>query len=104
MTDSVYSHVQDLSTKVNMENLSPNAVVCVADLSLQESVGGLVRACQKEGYRANILVNCASIQRSHQCHEFRSEDWDEVSEKADIGCMRLKRYPGTSGSVCNLLG
>ena len=57
----------------------------MADLSSQESVGSLVETILKDGYRIDILLNCAGIQRRHQSHTFPNDDWNEVCGKADIG-------------------
>lgn len=36
-------------------------------------------ALEGKGYKLDILLNCAGIQRRHPSEKFPTEDWDEVS-------------------------
>ncbi|NLG24317.1 MAG: SDR family oxidoreductase [Clostridiales bacterium] len=52
-----------------------------ADLADRAALrAGFDRAIGALGGRIDILVNCAGIQRRHECEDFPIDDWDEVLE------------------------
>ena len=65
-------------TKTAIEKLNRKAGIYEADLSSKESVAALVPAILHDGYRIDILLNCAGAQRRHPSHQFPSHEWDEV--------------------------
>ncbi|KAK2762178.1 hypothetical protein FQN54_001187 [Arachnomyces sp. PD_36] len=54
------------------------ATIHVAELSDKASVKGIMPALEAKGYKLDILLNCAGIQRRHPSEKFPEEDWDEV--------------------------
>ena len=41
-------------------------------------MAALVPTILNDGYRIDILLNCAGVQKRHQCHRFPTHDWNEV--------------------------
>lgn len=69
-------------TKTAVEKLGRKAGIYEADLSSEESVAALVPAIIHDGYRIDILLNCAGVQKRHPSHQFPSRDWNEVGRYA----------------------
>ena len=55
---------------------------------------GFDAALERMGGRIDILVNCAGIQRRHECEDFPIEDWDEVLEVNLTACFELCQLAG----------
>ena len=72
----------DTETKTAVEKLHRKAGIYEADLSSEESVAALVPAIIHDGYRIDILLNCAGVQKRHPSHQFPSQDWNEVGRYA----------------------
>lgn len=68
-----------------------------ADLSDRESLKkGFNTVMELTGGRLDILVNCAGIQRRHECEAFPLEDWDEVLEVNLTACFELCQLAGSA--------
>ncbi len=55
---------------------------------------GFEEALALMGGRIDILVNCAGIQRRHECEDFPLEDWDEVLEVNLTAVFELSQLAG----------
>ena len=65
-----------------------------ADLYDRESLKkGFNTVMELTGGRLDILVNCAGIQRRHECEAFPLEDWDEVL---------IPAYAASKGGIAQL--
>jgi len=62
-----------------INRLGRKAHIHVAELSDRKSVKEIVPSVTSQGWKPDILVTCAGIQRRHPSHQFPDEDWDEVS-------------------------
>ena len=66
-----------------------------ADLADREALkAGFDQVMELTGGRLDILVNCAGIQRRHECEDFPMEDWDEVLEVNLTACFELCQLAG----------
>ena len=66
-----------------------------ADLSDRSALRkGFQEAVGLTNGRLDILVNCAGIQRRHECEDFPMEDWDAVLEVNLTACFELCQLAG----------
>ncbi len=66
-----------------------------ADLADRDALrAGFDGALALMGGRIDILVNCAGIQRRHECEDFPMEDWDEVLEVNLTAVFELSQLAG----------
>lgn len=105
---------RNTSTKNKIEALGKDCRIFVADLTSAESVKCLVPSLIDHGYKIDILVNCAGIQKRHRSHEFPIEDWNSVLQVnlnaafvlcRDIGAHMLSRpadETGHRGCIINI--
>ncbi|CAF9922339.1 MAG: hypothetical protein ALECFALPRED_002061 [Alectoria fallacina] len=101
-------------TKTAIEKLNRKAGIYEADLSSEESVAALVPAILRDGYRIDILLNCAGVQRRHPSHEFPIQEWNEILQVnlttvftlcRDVGAHMLEQglnAAGRRGSIINI--
>ncbi|PYH42391.1 putative 2-deoxy-D-gluconate 3-dehydrogenase [Aspergillus saccharolyticus JOP 1030-1] len=54
------------------------AHIHVAELSDRAALKQILPALTSQGFKPDILLNCAGIQRRHPSERFPDEDWDEV--------------------------
>ncbi|KAJ5224587.1 2-dehydro-3-deoxy-D-gluconate 5-dehydrogenase [Penicillium citrinum] len=99
-----------------INRLGRKAHIHVAELSDRKSVKEIVPSVTSQGWKPDILVTCAGIQRRHPSHQFPDEDWDEVLEVnlssvfvlcREFGAYLLSRdaseFPsGRRGSIINV--
>ncbi|OQE24608.1 hypothetical protein PENSTE_c007G01493 [Penicillium steckii] len=99
-----------------INRLGRKAYIHVAELSDRKSVKEIVPSVTSQGWKPDILVTCAGIQRRHPSHQFPDEDWDEVLEVnlssvfvlcREFGAYLLSRdaseFPsGRRGSIINV--
>ena len=76
---SLQRNTTNTETKDAVQKTHRKAGIYEADLSSEESVAALVPAILHDGYRIDILLNCAGVQRRHPSHQFPSHDWNEVA-------------------------
>lgn len=62
-----------------INRLGRKAHIHVAELSDRKAVKEIIPAVTRQGFKPDILLNCAGIQRRHPSEKFPDEDWDEVS-------------------------
>lgn len=62
-----------------ISRLGRKAHIHVAELSDRKAVKEIIPAVVSQGFKPDILLNCAGIQRRHPSEKFPDEDWDEVS-------------------------
>ncbi|GLI71884.1 hypothetical protein PoHVEF18_000051 [Penicillium ochrochloron] len=62
-----------------INRLGRKAHIHVAELSDRKAVKEIIPAVVSQGFKPDILLNCAGIQRRHPSEKFPDEDWDEVS-------------------------
>lgn len=68
------------ATKDEIVNrLGRKAQIHVAELSDRKAVKEIIPAVTSHGFKPDILLNCAGIQRRHPSEKFPDGDWDEVS-------------------------
>ncbi|EPS25366.1 2-dehydro-3-deoxy-D-gluconate 5-dehydrogenase [Penicillium oxalicum] len=105
------------ATKDEIVNrLGRKAHIHVAELSDRKAVKEIIPAVVSQGFKPDILLNCAGIQRRHPSEKFPDEDWDEVLEVnlsqvfilcREFGAYLLSRdssdFPsGRRGSIINV--
>jgi 2-deoxy-D-gluconate 3-dehydrogenase len=61
-----------------INRLGRKAHIHVAELSDRKAVKEIIPALVSQGFKPDILLNCAGIQRRHPSEKFPDEDWDEV--------------------------
>ncbi|KAJ5676894.1 2-dehydro-3-deoxy-D-gluconate 5-dehydrogenase [Penicillium maclennaniae] len=77
----VQRDASNTATKEEIESRIGRKVhIHVAELSDRKAVKNIVPAVTSQGFKPDILLNCAGIQRRHPSHQFPDEDWDEVIE------------------------
>ncbi|KAM0803442.1 2-deoxy-d-gluconate 3-dehydrogenase-like protein [Usnea florida] len=101
-------------TKIAIEKLGRKAGIYEANLSSEESVAALVPSILHDGYRIDILLNCAGVQRRYPSHQFPAQEWNEVLQVnlttvftlcRDVGAHMLGQGPnvaGRRGSIINV--
>ncbi|KAJ5167193.1 2-dehydro-3-deoxy-D-gluconate 5-dehydrogenase [Penicillium canariense] len=67
------------ATRDEIVRLGRKAHIHVAELSDRKAVKQIIPAVTSQGFKPDILLNCAGIQRRHPSEQFPDEDWDEVS-------------------------
>lgn len=99
-----------------MNRIGRKAIIHVAELSDRAAVKEIIPSVVKQGFKPDILVNCAGIQRRHPSEKFPDEDWDDVINVnltsvftlcREFGAYLLSRdaseFPtGRRGSVINV--
>jgi len=102
------------NTRNKVLSIGRKAIIYEADLSSQSSVSELIPQITKDGYRIDILLNCAGIQRRHPSEKFPDADWNEVLQVnlttvftlcRDVGAHMLTRAAdshGRRGSIINI--
>lgn len=110
----VQRDTSNTETKTQIESLGRKATIYTADLSSQAEVAALVPKILKDGFKIDILINCAGIQKRHPSHLFPDNDFNEVIQvnlttvftlARDVGAHMLTQEPspitGRRGSIIN---
>lgn len=73
------SEIPPTRSRKPIENLGRTVTMLyTADLSFADSISALVPRILEDGYRLEILLSCADVQRRHPYHKFPSDDENEV--------------------------
>ena len=88
-----------METKIAIEKLGRKAGIYEANLSSEESVAALVPSILHDGYRIDILLNCAGVQRRYPSHQFPSQEWNEVgASRFDLPFSKVQPHLRTGSS------